>query len=156
VGRQTEVMGPLEKHEMPAIVLKAETGTTKSRREGNTTIVEKTVEKGVLTETHTGAGHRLKGKQAGKQTVTLSTAELKALKAGKAASVTQVANINIQANKFMGQMEASHKAELKVITDKLQIKEAQLRMIFAQDALEVRETRQKKEQKEKKGRGGRT
>jgi hypothetical protein len=139
---------------MPAIVLKAETGTTKSRREGNTTIVEKTVEKGVLTETHTGPGHRLNGKQGAKQTITLSTAELKALKGDKAASVKQVANINIQANKFMGQMEAAHKAELKVITDKLQMKEAQLRMIFAQDALEVREA--KKKEKEKKGRGGRT
>ncbi len=63
---------------MPAILLKAQTGTTKSRREGNKTIVEKTVEKGVLTETNTDTSHRLKGKHSANKTVTVSAAEIKA------------------------------------------------------------------------------
>ena len=116
---------------MPAIVLKAQTGTTKSRKDGNKTIVEKTVEKGVLTETHTDTTHRLRGKQSAKQSVTLSAAELKAfgkgndekieagLRSGKAANAKTLANMNTQANKAVGQLEASHRAALKLVEDKL-------------------------------------
>ena len=116
---------------MPAIVLKAQTGTTKSRKDGNKTIVEKTVEKGVLTETHTDTTHRLRGKQSAKQSVTLSAAELKAfgkgndekieagLRSGKAANAKTLANMNTQANKSVGELEAYHKAALKLMSDKL-------------------------------------
>ena len=142
---------------MPAILLKAQTGTTKSRREGNKTIVEKTVEKGVLTETHTDTSHRLKGKQSAKQTVTLSAAEIKAfdkvndekiekgLRAGKAANAKQLANMNTQANKSVGQLEASHRAALKLMADKLARTEAELAVMV--DAR--REKREKKEEKKK-------
>ncbi len=122
---------------MPAILLKAQTGTTKSRREGNKTIIEKTVEKGVLTETHTDTSKRLRGKQSANQTVTLSAAEIKALDkvndekiakglgAGKAANARQLANMNIAANKAVGQV----RAELKLATDKLARTEAELAMV---------------------------
>ena len=134
---------------MPAIVLKAETGTTKSRREGNTTIVEKTVEKGVLTETHTGVGHRLNGKQGAKQTVTLSTAELKALKGDKAAGAKQVANINIQANKFMGQLEAVHQIEIKLMKQQLKAKQEQNERMLMK---EIHRDKRKATKKEKRPR----
>ena len=147
---------------MPAILLKAQTGTTKSRREGNKTIVEKTVEKGVLTETHTDTSHRLKGKQSAKQTVTLSAAEIKAfdkgndekiekgLRAGKAGAAKTLAGMNAQANKLVGQLEAAHRAELKVMADKVARTEAGLAaMVGAR-----RERREKKEEKKKGGTAG--
>ena len=139
---------------MPAIVLKAQTGTTKSRREGNTTIIEKTVEKGLLTESHTDPGRRLKGKQAAKQTVTFSAAEMKAFdksndekieKGRKAATAKTLASMNAQANKYGGMLEANHRAAMKLLADKLERAEAELAaMVGAQ--------RDKKERKEERKR----
>ena len=118
---------------MPAILLKAQTGTTKSRREGNKTIVEKTVE-GVLTETHTDTTQRLRGKQSANKSVTLSAADLKAfdkvndekvakgLGAGKAATARQLASMNEAANKAVGQV----RAELKLANAKLARTEVEL------------------------------
>ncbi len=49
---------------MPTISIKGTTGTVKSRRQGANVIVEKTIEKGVITEAHKGTGKRIRGKQA--------------------------------------------------------------------------------------------
>ncbi len=139
---------------MPAIVLKAQTGTTKSRREGNTTIIEKTVEKGLLTESHTDPGRRLKGKQAAKQTVTFSAAEMKAFdksndekieKGRKAATAKTLASMNAQANRYGAVLEANHRAEMKILADKLGRAEAELKTM-------VGDKRDKKERKEERKR----
>ncbi len=61
---------------MPAISLKGTTGTIKSRRQGGDIVVEKTINKAVITETHKGQGRRIKGKQADRSVVTLTPEEV--------------------------------------------------------------------------------
>ena len=62
---------------MPTLSIKGATGTVKTRREGANVVVEKTIDKAVLVETHKGDGKRVNGKQAPGKPITLSAAEVK-------------------------------------------------------------------------------
>ena len=116
---------------MPAISIKGTTGNVKSRREGGDIIVEKTIDKGVITETHKGEGRRVKGKQKPREVITLSAADVKgiekdteekiqaALKAGKETTKRQLQLMNTETNKYGEMLEKKHKAAAKKMTAKV-------------------------------------
>ena len=95
---------------MPTITLKGTTGTTKATRDGRDIVVEKTIDRAVITEVHKGEGKRAKGKQAPGKPITLSAEEMKglenstqerirdAIKADVDETKRAVAGINEQAN----------------------------------------------------------
>jgi hypothetical protein len=62
---------------MPTLSIKGATGTVKTRREGGNVVVEKTIDKAVLIETHKGDGKRVKGKQTPGKPITLSAEDVK-------------------------------------------------------------------------------
>ncbi len=107
---------------MTAISIKGTTGNVKSRREGGDIIVEKTIEKAVVTETHQGAGKRVKGKQKPRELITLSAADVKgleqetaekikeAMKDGKEATKKQLQLMNKATNDYGEMLERKHKA----------------------------------------------
>ena len=97
---------------MPMISIKGTTGATKSKRVGNTIVVEKTIEKGLLKETHQEPGRRVTGKQSAKELITLSAKDIKALTRdaegkGKEATKKQLMNMNLAANRAMEKMGGS-------------------------------------------------
>ncbi len=111
---------------MPAISIKGTTRTVKSRRVGTDIIVEKTIEKGVITETNTGGDNsRVTGKQNPKEVITLSAAEVtgigndleekiqKGLADSVARNKTQLQHMNTQANRHAEILETQHKAAVK-------------------------------------------
>ena len=117
---------------MPAITLKGATGDVKTRREGNTVIVEKTIDKAVLVETHKAGGKRVTGKQTPGKPVTLTAADLKgfeadtqarikeAVKVGREENKKAILWLNEQANQYgatlekkLAAEEKKHKAETK-------------------------------------------
>ncbi len=116
---------------MPAISIKGTTGNVKSRREGGDIIVEKTIEKAVVTETHQGEGKRVKGKQKPRELITLSVADVKgfekdtaekikeAVKDGKEATKKQLQLMNTQTNEYGEKLEKKHKAAVKKMTIKV-------------------------------------
>ncbi len=57
---------------MPTLSIKGATGTVKTRREGGNVVVEKTIDKAVLVETHKAEGRRVTGKQTPGKPVTLT------------------------------------------------------------------------------------
>mgnify|MGYP000727365119 CR=1 FL=1 len=140
---------------MPMISLKETTGTTKSKRVGNTIVVEKTIEKGLLKETHQEPGRRVTGKQSAKELVTLSAKEIKALTKeaeakGDEKTKKQLMNMNIAANKVTGKMEASHRAAMKTVSDKLARTETDRNKLQAELNNMVEAKKEKKERKEEK------
>jgi hypothetical protein len=123
---------------MPTITLKGTTGTTKSRREGRDIVIEKTIDRAVITEIHKGDGKRVKGKQAPGKPITLSAAEMEgfenniqerireALREDKEETKKTVAGINEQANRFGATLEKKHQTEAKKMTTKLNVLTAKL------------------------------
>ena len=143
---------------MPTISLKGTTGTTKSKRVGNTIVVEKTIEKALLKETHQGQGRRVTGKQAAQEIVTFSAKEVRALSKEAETKADEkikkhITAMNISANKAMQKMETTHRKELKTATDQLAkvIEEKEERDIEEKERRE-RERQERKEKKEKKER----
>ena len=133
---------------MPTISIKGTTGTTKSKRVGNTIVVEKTIEKALLKETHQGQGRRVTGKQAAQEIVTFSAKEVRALtkEAEKKADEKikkHITAMNIAANKAMQKMEATHRTELKTVTD-------QLAKVIDDNEKRRREKKERRERKEVK------
>ena len=110
---------------MPAITLKGATGTVKTRREGSNVIVEKTIDKAVLVETHKAGGKRVTGKQTPGKPVTLTAADLKgfetdtqarikeAVKVGKEENKKAISWLNEQANQYGATLEKKLDAETK-------------------------------------------
>jgi hypothetical protein len=104
---------------MPALTIKATTGLTKAKRVGPNLVVEKKVE-GVITETHpTDVGKRVKGKQAAKELVVLTTTEYKAFQTAELKIKQQLEAINALANRHAASLETKHKAEMKKEQNKL-------------------------------------
>ena len=110
---------------MPAISIKGTTGTVKSRRDGANIIVEKTIEKGVITETHKGTGKRIRGKQAA--VITLSAEDAKGFE-NATAEVLQDAyrGMNVMTNKFGATLEAKHTATMKKMTQRVKTMNSKL------------------------------
>jgi hypothetical protein len=110
---------------MPAITLKGATGDVKTRREGSNVIVEKTIDKAVLVETHKAGGKRVTGKQTPGKPVTLTAADLKgfendtqtrikeAVKVGKEENKKAILWLNEQANQYGATLEKKLEAETK-------------------------------------------
>ena len=110
---------------MPAITLKGATGDVKTRREGNNVVVEKTIDKAVLVETHKAEGRRVKGKQTPGKPITLTAAELKgfengtetrvreAVREGKEENKKAMSALNEQANQYGATLEKKLEAETK-------------------------------------------
>ena len=118
---------------MPAITLKGATGDVKTRREGSNVIVEKTIDKAVLVETHKAGGKRVTGKQTPGKPVTLTAADLKgfetdtqarikeAVKVGREENKKAISWLNEQANQYGATLEKKHQAETKKMATKLNI-----------------------------------
>jgi hypothetical protein len=123
---------------MPAITLKGTTGTIKSRQEGSNVVVEKTIDKAVITETHKGEGKRVKGKQAPGKPITLTAAEVKgfgnntetrikeAVKVGKEENKKAIAALNEMANQYGATLEKKHQEESKKMTKNMNVLTAKL------------------------------
>ena len=84
---------------MPAITLKGATGDVKTRREGNNVVVEKTIDKAVLVETHKAGGKRVTGKQTPGKPVTLTAADLKGFEADTQTRIKEAVNVGREENK---------------------------------------------------------
>jgi hypothetical protein len=117
---------------MPTLSIKGATGTVRTRREGSNVVVEKTIDKAILIETHKGDGKRARGKQAPGKPITLSATEVKgfenntearireALSAGTEENKKTIAAINAQANRFGAMLEKKHEAETETMKKKVQ------------------------------------
>ncbi len=93
--------------------------------------MEKTIERGVITETHKGNNKRVTGKRKPNEAVTLTAAEVKglgidteekfqkALAEEKETLKRQVQYMNTQANNHSATLETAHKAVVKKMTAKL-------------------------------------
>ncbi len=117
---------------MPTLSIKGATGTVKTRREGGNVVVEKTIDKAVLVETHKAGGKRVTGKQTPGKPVTLTAADLKGfetdtqarikeeVKVGREENTKAIEWLNEQANQYgatlekkLAAEEKKHKAETK-------------------------------------------
>jgi hypothetical protein len=161
-GQGGNTFEALEKRKMPYISLKGTTGTTKTKRVGDNIIVEKTIEKGVLKETHKEPGRRVTGKQPAKDLVKLSAAEIKAfakdteekiaraLKEGKETNKKQLMSMNLAANKMTERMETSHRATMKTVSDKLARTETDRNNLQTEMDKMIEAKKEKREKKEEK------
>ncbi len=117
---------------MPALTIKATTGVTKAKRVGPNLVVEKKVE-GIITETHpTDVGKRVKGKQAAKELVVLTTTEYKAFQLAEIKIKQQLDAFNVIANRHAASMETKHKAEMK--KEQTKLKKVTLQLGIAKQA----------------------
>ena len=110
---------------MPTLSIKGATGTVKTRREGSNVVVEKTIDKAVLVETHKAEGKRVTGKQTPGKPITLTAAELKgfendtqtrireAVKEGREENKKAISWLNEQANQYGATLEKKLEAETK-------------------------------------------
>ncbi len=102
---------------MPSIAIKAKTGTVTSRRDGVDIVIQKSIEKGTVIETFHGNNKRARCKHAPKERIALSAAGVEAvgksegekhdreLAAAKETNASNLANMNIQANKVTRTLE---------------------------------------------------
>ncbi len=124
-------MAPSKQNKMPEIVIKGKTGTVKTRRVGTAIVVEKTIERGVITETHKGEGKRVTGKRNPKEVITLTATEVKglgndteeklkkAMADEKEANLQNMHNMNMIANRHAAMLETAHKAVVKKLTARM-------------------------------------
>jgi hypothetical protein len=118
---------------MPAIAITAKAGEPKSKRVGQTIVVEKQI-KGVIIETHKAdAGKRVTGKKSTEDIITLTREDAKALgretdekirqalAEGKEENRKQLEDVSAYANKHADSLINAHNAAMKKMTTKLAV-----------------------------------
>jgi hypothetical protein len=118
---------------MPAIAITAKAGEPKSKRVGQTIVVEKQI-KGVIIETHKAdAGKRVTGKKSTDDIITLTREDAKALARetdekirqalaeGKEDNQRQLDGVNALANRHADSLISAHNAAMKKMTAKLAV-----------------------------------
>ncbi len=126
---------------MPTLSIKGATGTVKTRRAGGNVIVEKTIDKAILVETHKAGGKRVTGKQTPGKPVTLTAADLKgfetdtqarikeAVKVGKEENKKAISWLNEQANQYGATLEKKLEAETKKHTAETKKTAARMKLL---------------------------